>query len=105
MFVIGAIVGYIITAMLITGALLTDKRTNTNSKEASYCLFTGVFWPLAVPFICGTLIFMNLKDSIDQKRNAKAAQIHEFTEVLHKIGLIGNLTKIYVGTALAKRYK
>lgn len=104
MFIIGAIV-YVITGALITGALLTDKRTNTNSKEASYCIFTGVFWPLAVPTICGILLFMNVKDSIDAKRDAKTAHLHKFIVVLHKIGLIGGLTKIYVGTALTIRYK
>lgn len=105
MLIIGAIIGYVVTAALITGALLTDKRTNTNSEEAGYCIFTGVFWPVAVPFICGTLIFMNTKDSINAKRDAKTAYIHEFTDFLHKIGLIGGLTKTHVDANLTKRYK
>lgn len=104
MLIIGTTI-YVVTGALITGALLTDKRTNTNSKEASYCIFTGVFWPLAVPTICGILLFMNVKESINEKRNAKAAQLHEFADLLHKIGLIGGLTKVYVNANLAKRYK
>jgi len=103
MLIIGAIVSYVVTAVLIVGALLTSEQANTNFKEACYCILTGVFWPLGVPMLAGALFYSNVMEAVRERRREEAEQLRLFTGILHKLDLYGDLAHIYITTMLRQR--
>ena len=88
MWLIALTAAYFFLCGLVTLALLSDEKINTNRWEAYFCVVVGLLWPIAMAVAASVALVENIKAKRVAKKQAEREQLIRFCRNLHKLQLI-----------------
>lgn len=94
---------YGVTGVLVTVALLTDKTTCQNKKEALYCVLFGLIWPLCIALVAASNIVQSVQAKRKLRLQERTYHILSFMTQLGKLRIVPYITVNQVAHKLTQK--